>query len=54
MLNITLNIRACKPGEVYNNETKKCNKCSNGHYSFDPSDELCHTCPKNVYSCLYK
>lgn len=45
---INLEIRGCRPGEIYNNETFNCFQCPAGTFSFTTKDTTCSPCPPNA------
>ena len=48
IMKVKVSLRACVRGEIFDNKSNSCLKCSFGRYSFDPLDDKCQECPANA------
>jgi len=46
-----LELIECYPGETFNKILHFCSECSQGQYSFNPTDTECQNCPSQADSC---
>lgn len=48
---LSLGIRNCDAGEIFNSITHFCFECPFGQYSFNPNDSKCFFCPSQANYC---